>query len=236
MLSCRIVTFLLIWEHFQGLSASHICLNGHLRSGPPAPVTVMLHAVYDFILNRATLSLKCSFSMVYAHTMMHTTFWYWNSSTCISQLYLLVIAPPWTVTFLKKSNLRKSFRKWHMTSLTSHLSISQQKQWSGPIRVEGWVYQEGALRWPLTRPTSVTSGQLAMTFLPITPISAQVHFLSMHPQHIYSSPECLQVPLRRFSWHGGDDLLLALVSKAQGRYWDMLVPLSAFNANVIATE
>lgn len=102
---------------------------------PPAPVTVMLHAVYDFILNRATLSLKCSFSMVYAHTIMHTTFWHWNSSKCISQLYLLVIAPPWTVTFPvtslpKRSHLRKSIRNWHMASLTSHLSISQQKQWS----------------------------------------------------------------------------------------------------------
>lgn len=84
-------------------------------------------------------------------------------------------------------------------------------------------------------PTSVTSDQLAMAFLPITPISSQVHFLSMHPHNIYSSPECMQVSPGRFSWKG-DDLLLAPVSKAHGRYLDMLVPPSAFNANVTVTE
>lgn len=85
-------------------------------------------------------------------------------------------------------------------------------------------------------PTSVTSDQLAMAFLPITPISVQVHFLSMHPQTIYSSPECMQVSPGRFSWQSGDDLILAPVSKAHGRYLDTLVPPSAFNANVIVTE
>lgn len=85
-------------------------------------------------------------------------------------------------------------------------------------------------------PTSVTLDQIAMAFLPITPISGQLHFPSMHPHNIFSSPECMQVSPGRFSWQGGDDLLLAPVSKAHGRYWDMLVPPSAFNANVTDTE
>ncbi len=138
MLSCRIVTFFPIWQHFQGLSASHICLNGHLRSGPPAPVTVMLHAVYDFILNRATLSLKMLFfNGLCSHNDAHNFLILKQFNIYLS---IVFISDSSTLNryIPKRSHLRKSIRKWHMTSLTSHLSISQQKQWSdqSELRVE----------------------------------------------------------------------------------------------------
>lgn len=93
MLSCRIVIFI-TREHrlpiSKGSVLSHMHLNGHLRSGPPAPVTVMLHTGYYFILNRTTLSMKCSSLMAFAHTMMRTAYRYRNISKYIPWLYLLV--------------------------------------------------------------------------------------------------------------------------------------------------
>lgn len=65
----------------------------------------------------------------------------------------------------------------------------------------------------------------------ITSSSLPIHAFAMY----LLKPRVLVSP-RRFSWQSGDDLLLAPVSKAHGRYWDTLVPPSAFNANVIVTE